>query len=203
MSESKRELNWYVLRVVSGQEKKIKVYLEKEISILGLQDFVTEVLTPTEKVYQIRKLKDGKTKKVTVDRNFFPGYVMVQLDVEHGEALHIVKSVPGVIGFLQEDAAEMTTEDGKPTIVKKPRPMRDSEINRILGKVAGTDEHEVKHEATFSVGDSIKVMDGPFNGWDGTVEEVFDEKKKLNVIVKIFGRSTPVELNYGQVQKVE
>jgi transcriptional antiterminator NusG len=184
------ELNWYVVRVVSGQEKKVKQYLEKEVQNQGVQDQIAEVLNPSEKVYQIRKMKDGKSKKVAVERNFFPGYLMVSANLKHGEVIHLIKSIPGVIGFLA---------DGK----DEPQPMRDSEINRILGKVDETDENEVKHDTTFIIGESVKVMDGPFNGFTGTVEEVFEEKKKLSVMVKIFGRNAPVELNYIQVEKVE
>ncbi|MEN7548251.1 transcription termination/antitermination protein NusG [Rapidithrix thailandica] len=188
------DLNWYVVRAVSGQEKKVKTYLEKELVNLGFQEHITEVLVPSEKVYQIRKMKDGKSKKVAVEKNFFPGYVIIQANLDHGEVLQFVRNVPGVIGFLNVDGRDSTA---------KPRPMREAEVNRILGKVEDTDEYEVKHDATFIVGESVKVMDGPFNGFTGTVEEVFEEKKKLSVMVKIFGRNAPVELNYVQVEKVE
>ena len=188
------ELHWYILRAVSGQEKKVKTYLEKEILNQNLNDFIPEILVPTEKVYQIRKMKDGKSKKIAVDKNFFPGYVIIQANLKNGEVLHLIKSVPGVIGFLNVDGKDSTA---------LPTPMRESEINRILGKVDETDEDDVKYDATFIVGESVKVMDGPFNGFTGTVEEVFEEKKKLNVMVKIFGRNAPVELNYVQVEKVE
>jgi transcriptional antiterminator NusG len=188
------DLNWYVVRAISGQEKKVKAYLEKEVINYKLQDYITEIMVPTEKVYQIRKMKDGKSKKIAVERNFFPGYVMVHANLNNGEVLHIIKSVPGVIGFLQVDGKDPQA---------LPKPMRESEIKRILGKVEDSDEAEIKHDTTFIVGESVKVMDGPFNGFTGTVEEVFEEKKKLNVMVKIFGRNAPVELNYVQVQKVE
>jgi len=145
-------------------------------------------------VYQIRKMKDGKSKKVAVEKNYFPGYVIIKANITHGEVVHIIKSVPGVIGFLQVDGKDPQA---------MPKPMRDSEINRILGRVEDKEEGEVKHETTFVVGEQVKVMDGPFNGFTGTVEEVFEEKKKLNVMVKIFGRNAPVELNYVQVEKVE
>lgn len=188
------ELKWYVVRAVSGQEKKVKTYLEKEVEINGLQDFLTEVLVPTEKVYQIRKMKDGKSKKVAVERNFFPGYVMIQANLTHGELLHAVKNVPGVIGFLNVDAQDSNA---------LPQPMRESEINRILGKVEAEDEFEVKHDAVYVVGETVKVIDGAFNGFTGNIEELFEDKKKLNVMVKIFGRNTPVELNYVQVEKLD
>jgi transcriptional antiterminator NusG len=190
MSDSK--LDWYLLRVVSGQEKKVKSYLEKEVAIHNLGEYITQVLTPSEKVYQIRKMKDGKSKKVAVEKNFFPGYVFVQANLSNGEIIHTIKSVPGVINFLDVEGSGPNA---------KPRPMRESEINRILGKIDDTDESEIKHDISFHVGETVKVMDGPFNGFTGTVEEVFEEKKKLNVMVKIFGRNTPVELNYMQVSK--
>jgi len=188
------ELKWYVVRAVSGQEKSVKTYLEKEVSNYNMQDFISEVLTPTEKVYQIRKMKDGKTKKVAVERNFFPGYVMVNADLTNGEAMHLIKNIPGIIGFLQVDGKDPSA---------MPRPMRESEINRILGKVEDKEEHEVIHDVAFSIGEEVKLVDGSFNGFTGTIKEIFDEKKKLNVIVKIFGRNAPVEVNYAQVEKVD
>ena len=183
------ELKWYVVRVVSGQEKKIKSYLETEIGRQKLEDYIPQVLIPSEKVYEMRN-----GKKRVRERNFFPGYVLVSADLTHGEAHHIVTSIPGVIGFLGSN-------DGGAS--KTPVPLRQSEINRILGKVDETDEFEEKLETPFIVGESVKVMDGPFSGFTGTVEEVFEERKKLNVMVKIFGRNTPVELNYMQVEKQE
>lgn len=187
------EHRWYVVRAVSGQEKNAKTYLEKEIEIQGLQESIKQVMTPTEKVYQIRKLKDGKTKKVAVERNFFPGYMMVEANLTNGEAMHTIKNIPGIIGFLDVEG------EGQNAL---PRPMRDSEVDRILGRVAD-EEDEIKHDISFVEGETIKVIDGAFNGFTGTVEKIYDEKKKLDVMVKIFGRSTPVELNYVQVEKIE
>ena len=181
------EHKWYVLRVISGQEKKIKTYLENEISRNNLGEYIPQVLIPSEKVYEMRN-----GKKRVRERNFFPGYVLVSADLSYGEAYHVVKSVPGVIGFLGSGP------DGQ---AKDPVPLRQSEINRILGKVDEVDTAEVKLDTPFIVGESVKVMDGPFSGFTGTVEEVFEERKKLNVMVKIFGRNTPVELNYMQVEK--
>lgn len=194
IDESYRELNWYVVRAVSGQEKKVKAYLEKEIAKNNLQDYVTEVLTPTEKVYQIRKMKDGKSKKIAVEKMFFPGYIIIRAILANGEVTHMIKSIPSVLGFLNVDGRDPSA---------LPKPMRENEVNRILGKVDDTDQHEIKYTASFIVGESVKVMDGPFNGFTGIVEEVFEEKKKLSVMVKIFGRNAPVELNYVQVEKVE
>jgi transcriptional antiterminator NusG len=183
------ELKWYVLRVISGQEKKVKTYLENEVEREKLAEFIPQVLIPSEKVYEMRN-----GKKRIRERNFFPGYVLLSADLSNGEAFHLVNNVPGVIGFLGTNGTGSS---------KDPVPLRQSEVNRILGKVDDTDEFEVKLETPFIKGQSVKVMDGPFSGFTGTVEEIFEEKKKLNVIVKIFGRNTPVELNYMQVEKLD
>lgn len=183
------ELKWYVLRVISGQEKKVKTYLENEVEREKLAEFIPQVLIPSEKVYEMRN-----GKKRIRERNFFPGYVLLSADLSNGEAFHLVNNVPGVIGFLGTNGTGSS---------KDPVPLRQSEVNRILGKVDDTDEFEVKLENPFIKGQSVKVMDGPFSGFTGTVEEIFEEKKKLNVIVKIFGRNTPVELNYMQVEKLD
>ena len=182
------EHKWYVLRVISGQERKVKNYLENEIIRNKFEEIVPQVLIPSEKVYEMR----GGKKKVR-ERNFFPGYVLISADLTFGEAHHVIKSVPGVLGFLG------ATEGGAP---KAPIPLRQSEVNRILGKVDEADNQE-KLETPFIVGESVKVMDGPFSGFTGSVEEIFEERKKLNVMVKIFGRNTPVELNYMQVEKLD
>ncbi|MBL3655004.1 MULTISPECIES: transcription termination/antitermination protein NusG [Fulvivirga] len=183
------DLKWYVVRVVSGQEKKVKAYLETEVEREKLTDFVPQVLIPSEKVYEMRN-----GKKRVRERNFFPGYVLVSADLSNGEANHLVTSVPGVIGFLGNNGTGSS---------KDPVPLRQSEVNRILGKVDEIDEFEEKLETPYIVGESVKVMDGPFSGFTGTVEEVFEERRKLNVMVKIFGRNTPVELNYMQVEKLD
>lgn len=175
---------WYVVRAVSGQENKVKAYIETETVRLGMEDFVSQVLVPTEKVVQV---KDGK--KIAKEKVYFPGYIMVEANLT-GEVPHIIKSIPGVIGFLGE------TKGGEPV------PLRMSEVNRMLGKV---DELSVKIDNVaipFSIGETIKVIDGPFNGFNGTIEKVNDEKRKLEVMVKIFGRKTPLELSYMQVEKI-
>ena len=181
------ELNWYVIRVVSGKEKKIKTYLENEISRQKLEEYIPQILIPSEKIYEMRN-----GKKRIRERNFFPGYVLVSADLTYGEAKHVINSIPGVIGFLGNNSAGAS---------KEPVPLRQAEINRILGKVDESEEMEEKFDTSYIIGESVKVMDGPFSGFTGVVEEVFDEKKKLNVMVKIFGRNTPVELNYMQVEK--
>lgn len=175
------QLKWYVVRAVSGKEKKVKQYIESEINRLGLTQMVPQVLIPMEKYYQMRE-----GKKIAKERNFYPGYVLIEAQLD-GELADTIKNVPSVIGFLGEQG--------------NPVPLRESEVNRILGKV---DEMSAKGETmsyNFYVGENVKVMDGPFNGFNGVIEEVNEEKKKLKVMVKIFGRRTPLELNYMQVEK--
>jgi transcriptional antiterminator NusG len=173
--------------VVAGQEKKTKSYLDNEIVRQKLEDYIPEVLIPSEKVYEMRN-----GKKRVRERNFFPGYVLINADLTHGEANHVITSIPGVIGFLGSNQGGAS---------KTPEPLRQSEINRILGRVEEIDEFAVKLDTPFIVGETVKVMDGPFSGFSGIIEEVFEDKKKLNVMVKIFGRNTPVELNFIQVEK--
>jgi len=179
-------LNWFVLRAVSGQEKKIKSYIENEITRQKLTEFVPQILIPSEKIYEMRN-----GKKRVREKNFFPGYIIISADLSKGEVLHIITSIPGVIGFLGNSEGNS----------KVPVPLRQSEINRILGRVDEAEHHEEAPSMSFIKGETVKVVDGPFSGFIGLVEEVFDEKKKLNVVVKIFGRNTPVELSYAQVEK--
>jgi len=183
------ELKWYVLRAVAGQEKKVKNYIDTEVVRQKLEHVVTQVLIPSEKVMELRN-----GKKVIREKNFFPGYIMINADLNNGEAFHTIKSVPGVIGFLGANRS---------SIEKTPVALRESEINRILGRVDDSQEDMMRFETTFIKGEVVKVIDGPFNTFTGTVEEVFDEKRKLNVMVKIFGRNTPLELNYTQVEKLQ
>lgn len=180
MSENIKK--WYVLRAIGGKEKKVKEYIENEIALLKLQDYVSQVLIPTEKVYQIRS-----GKKVSKERTFFPGYVLVEA-VLTGEIPHILRNIPNVLGFLG-------SQDGEPV------PLRKAEINRILGKVDELNLGDEELTVPFFVGESVKVVDGPFVSFTGTIEEINEEKKKLKVIVKIFGRKTPLELSFMQVEK--
>ena len=181
-------INWYVLRAVSGQERKVKSYLENEIMRQKLEDFIPQILIPSEKVYEMRN-----NKKRVREKSFFPGYIIISADLTHGEANHLITTMPGVLGFLG------TTSAGS----KVPVPLRQAEIDRILGRVEETVVEGAVIAPTISYlrGESVKVIDGPFSGFIGTVEEIFDDKKKLNVVVKIFGRATPVELSYAQVEK--
>ncbi len=175
------EFKWYVVRVISGQEKKIKAYIESELKREGLEENVSQILIPMEKVVQ---LKNGK--KITKERNYYPGYIMIEANLE-GEMVHIIKNVLGVVGFLGSK--------------DNPEPLRTSEINRMLGRVDALNESGDNIEVPYLVGEPVKVIDGPFNGFSGVIEEINEEKKKLKVIVKIFGRRTPLELNYIQVEK--
>lgn len=180
MSENVKK--WYVLRAIGGKEKKVKEYLESEIERLKLHDYITQVLIPTEKVYQIRA-----GKKVSKERTFFPGYVIVEAALV-GEVPHVLRNIPNVLGFLG-------TSSGEPT------PIRKAEINRILGKVDELAASEEELNVPFVIGETVKVIDGPFNSFTGVIEEVNEEKRKLKVMVKIFGRKTPLELSFMQVEK--
>lgn len=177
------KINWFVLRVISGKEKKLKQQLELEIKRSEWSDIIIQILVPTEKVY---KLKNGK--KVVQERNFFPGYLLIEADENRmkGDVVATINNTPNVIHFLGKD---------------NPIPLRKSEVNRILGKVDEMTETGDSVSEPFIIGESIKITDGPFNEFIGTIEEVYEDKKKLKVTVKIFGRKTPVELNFMQVEK--
>ncbi|MBU2651854.1 MAG: transcription termination/antitermination protein NusG [Bacteroidetes bacterium] len=179
MSENVKK--WYVVRAISGKEKKVKEYLENEINRLSLQDYISQVLIPTEKVYQVRK-----GKKISKERNYFPGYVLIEAALV-GEIPHIIRNIPNVLGFLGTKG--------------EADPLRPSEVNRILGKVDELAEQGEEVNVPFIVGESVKVIDGPFNSFTGIIEEINEEKKKLKVMVKIFGRKTPLELSFMQVEK--
>lgn len=174
---------WYSLRVISGKERKIKERIELEIVRGKWQDYVTQILVPSEKVYKIRN-----GKKVVLERNILPGYILVEADSTNftGEMVNAIVNVPNVIHFLGRN---------------NPIPMQASEANRMLGKV---DESQSLGEAMmepFIVGETVKIIDGPFNEFVGDIQEINEEKKKLKVVVKIFGRGTEVELNFMQVDK--
>lgn len=173
---------WYVLRAISGKEKKAKEYIESEVAKRGWSEDVPQVLIPTEKVYAIRS-----GKKVVKDRNYFPGYVLIEADLRD-EIIPVIQNVSNVLDFLRDSSG-------------KPIPMRQVEINRILGKMDDQLEAVNGTGDTYLVGESVKVIDGPFSSFAGMVEEVNDEKKKLKVTVKIFGRKTPLELSFNQVEK--
>jgi transcriptional antiterminator NusG len=176
-------LKWYVVRAISGKEKKVKELLELEITRQRLNDFVAQILIPTEKVFQIRN-----GKKINKEKAYLPGYVLIEANLI-GEVPHLIKNIPNVIGFLG------TEKGGAPVA------MRLSEVNRILGKVDELTENEEELRIPFVVGESVKVIDGPFNNFSGVIDGINEEKKKLKVMVKIFGRRNLLELSYMQVEK--
>jgi transcriptional antiterminator NusG len=185
-----QETKWYVLRVVSGKERKVKEYLDKDIVRSGYSDVIKQVFLPMEKVY---KVQNGK--KVMREKNYFPGYVM--LEVLDGkltdDMIHHISNVSNIMHFLTDG------KGSKGNIIS----LRKSEVNKMLGKVDEmSDAGGMTMSEPFIIGETIKIIDGAFNDFNGVIEEVNDEKKKLKVIVKIFGRSTPVELNYMQVEKL-
>lgn len=179
MSDSQQK--FYVLRAVSGKENKVREYLEAELKNTDLGNYVSQVLIPTEKTFTMRN-----GKKVVKERAYLPGYVLVEANLV-GEVAHRLRQVPNVIGFLGG--------------LDNPVPLRPSEVNRILGTVDELQDQTEELDVQFYVGETVKVIFGPFNGFSGVIEEVNVEKKKLKVIVKIFGRKTPLELSYVQVEK--
>jgi len=175
------DFKWYVVRVISGRESKIKDHILAEIDKSGLKELVRQVIVPFEKVVQLRK-----GKKITREKNFYPGYILVEALLD-SEVEHAIKSVNGVFDFLgTKDSAV---------------PLRPAEITRILGKLEAANDAGTQVEMPFFVGEPVQIIDGPFSGFNGAIEEINEEKKKLKVVVKIFGRRTPVELNYMQVEK--
>ena len=174
-------MRWYVVHAYSQYEKKVKKSLEERIVRAGLEDHFGQILVPTEEVVEIR---DGS--KRTTERKFFPGYVLVEMDMNE-DTWHLVKSVPKVMGFIGG-----TTD--------RPAPISQAEADKILNQVEESGEAP-KPKTLFEPGESVRVLDGPFADFSGVVEEVNYEKSKLRVAVLIFGRSTPVELDFSQVEK--
>jgi transcription termination/antitermination protein NusG len=186
MSETatNQETKWYVLRVISGKEKKVKEHLDKEVKLSGWSNAIVQILCPVEKVF---KVQSGK--KVLREKILFPGYLMLEaMDGKlTDDMIQTIKNVTGVIHFLGKD---------------QPTALRKSEVNKMFGKMDEVSEQGVSYADPYIVGETVKIVDGPFNDFNGTVEEINEEKKKLKVVVKIFGRATPVELNYSQVEKI-
>jgi len=172
-------VQWFALHVFSGHEKKIKKYLENEVERTNLQDQIARILIPSEDVVEMR---DGK--KRTKNRIFFPGYMLVEMELNN-VTQHMVLNTPGVTNFVGPK--------------NKPVPLQEDEVRRILGRVEERKDQEII-EIPFHEGDPVKVIDGPFSEFSGIVEEINPEKRKLKVMVSIFGRSTPVELDFLQVQ---
>ena len=182
MTEELKPQKWYVVKAIAGKEKKAKEYIENEVAHSGFEKYVSRVLIPTEKVFSVRN-----GKRVSKDRTLFPGYVLIEATLE-GEVLHAIRNVPNVIGFL-------TQKDGTPV------PLQEDEVKRILGQVDEMIDSEEELMEPFILGETVKIIDGPFNSFSGVIDEINLEKKKLMVIVKIFGRRTPVELSFVQVIK--
>ena len=175
-------MKWYVLRAVSGKEGKVKEYLEalmKRDDMLAAN--VGQILLPTEKYAQLRN-----GKRVVKEKLFLPGYVLVEANLQ-GEMAHTLRFIPNVLGFLGG--------------MDNPTPVKQADINRILGTAEETVIKSDDIGVPFMVDEAVKVTDGPFSGFSGVIEEVNSEKRKLKVMVKIFGRKTPLELNYNQVEK--
>ena len=170
---------WYVVRTYSGHENKVKAYLENEAAQAGLADRISSVIVPSEKVFEV---KDGKKKSKT--RTFFPGYILVEAILDKATQ-HLILNTPSVISFVGPKNA--------------PAPLQPSEVRRLIGKIEERKDVEVL-EVPFRVGDAVKVIEGPFNNFSGFVQEVNEEKMKLKVMVSIFGRKTPVELDFSQVE---
>ena len=171
---------WYSVSVLSNFEKKIAEQIRHDVAQAGLEDEIDEVLVPTEEVIEVRR-----GKKVTAERRFMPGYVLVQMEMTD-KAYHLINGINRVTGFLGPQG--------------KPMPMRDEEVNQILNRVEEGAESP-RSLITFEVGEQVNVTDGPFEGFSGMVEDVDDDNQRLKVTVSIFGRATPVELEFAQVAK--
>lgn len=201
------ELKWYVIRAVSGQEKKVKQYLETEISRQGLGDKITNILIPTEKVFDV---KNGK--KIIRERAYLPGYIVIQAALEP-ELIQMIKDINGVVGFLNykkeeveliKDDSGKKSKDGqkKVKVIREvPIPLKPKEVEEILSKAEELKNMDEIPEHPFVVGETIKVIEGQFIGFDGEIKEILEDKKKLIVLVKMFGRNTPLELGYSQVER--
>ena len=172
---------WYVLRAISGKEAKVKEYIETEMRLRGLTDKVSQVLIPTENVVQVRN-----GKRVVREKSYLPGYVLVEAELV-GDIAFMLRHTPNVLGFLGG--------------MENPTPIRQAEVNRILGRENELLETSEEVALEYTVGEVVKVNTGPFSGFNGVIEEINAERKRLKVMVKIFGRSTPVDLGYTQVDK--
>ena len=179
MIDAAVEKKWYVVRTYSGHENKVKAYLESEVAQAGLQEKIVNVLVPSEKVFEV---KDGKKKSKT--KNFFPGYILIEAVLDE-KTKYIILNTPSVMSFVGSK--------------EKPVPLQPDEVRRLIGKIEQKGDVE-QIEAPFHIGEPVKVISGPFNNFSGFVQEVNEEKMKVKVMVSIFGRKTPVELDFSQVE---
>lgn len=180
-----KDKKWYVLRVIGGQENKVKIYIQNEINKYGLSSYIESVLVPTENIYY---MKNGK--KLSKEKVSYPGYIILEACLE-GEIIHIIKSIPGVVSFLSEKKGG------------EPLPLRESEVKKMLKHV--DDSILTKEDISnvyFEIGEHIRITEGPFNGFDGIIENINMERMKVDVNVKIFGRRTPIELGFDQIEKL-
>ncbi len=182
--KQEQESKWFVLRVIGGKERKIKEYLDKEIKRSGWDNVISQVLCPIEKVYKVQK-----GKKVMREKILFPGYMLIESKTGSltGAMISDIRAVTGVIHFLGKE---------------HPESLRKSEVNKMFGNLDDMADDDMQMLEPYIVGETIKIIDGPFNDFNGTIQEIDEDKKKIKAVVKIFGRDTPVELNYMQVQKV-
>jgi len=199
------EMKWYVLRTAGGKEKKAAEYLQKEVELGGLQDKVAQILVPVKKEIIT---KNGKRK--AVERLLYPGYVLINADIDAYSPLpNIIRNnVPGMSGFLTESKVvskrtrnEQGVLEESKTLERLPVPIRDEEAQRILGIQDENVDSAAETQVNFEVGDAVKITDGPFSGFNGTVEEILEDRSKLKVIVVIFGRKSILELSFTQVTK--
>ncbi len=175
-------LKWYAVQAYSGQESRVVQYVQELIGNGDLEGLVADAICPSQEVVTVRN-----GKKVTSTRKYFPSYVLVELELNK-ESMHFIQSINGVAGFVGG---------------QKPRPLKDKEVDRILGREAEAEVGEgVVAESPYVVGDAVKIMSGPFKGFDGNVEEVSPEKGKAKVMVTVFGRSTPVEVDFSQIEPI-
>jgi transcriptional antiterminator NusG len=173
--------HWYIIHTYSGYEEKVKANLEQRIAPLGMQEMISQIIIPSGNVVEFKK---GKRQIST--KKFYPGYLLIQMELTD-ESWHVVRNTPKVTGFVGTGL--------------KPTPLTDEEVQHILNQIK-EGEDKPKPKVSFESGESVKIMDGPFSGFNGVVEEVNQERGKLRVMVSIFGRSTPVELDFLQVGKV-
>ena len=175
--------SWYVLHTYSGHENRVKLNLEQRVRTMEMSENLEQILVPTQ---QVTEIKDGKKKTST--KISFPGYVLIKMDLSD-ELWYVVRNTPGVMGFVSSGT--------------NPTPLEDEEVENILSSGERRTQEDAKRAFEFSIGDRVKVIDGPFTGFSGLVDELNEEKSKLRLMISIFGRSTPVELEFHQVEKIQ